>query len=275
VAGGFAVRTFTNEELGDLYLNLRDQIEELAGGQGLKRILTIRRGQRPRTDAQYFEHLTWTVFKSGITAAVVNHKWAGFQRAFAGFSPEKVARFAGRDVRRLLGNRGIIRYRAKIEATIQNARALLAVRREFHSFRRYLSSFDRADQGHLYRDLRTRFRHLGPYGVRTFLRRVGEDVFFAHPDTLRVLYRLGLISSPRASDEEVGHAHALIDAANPEARIDEINRLLTRHASGYELSDAICAESPKCHRCQLSHWCWYYAEVRKPYPRSPTVAVTV
>ncbi|MGQ0551405.1 MAG: DNA-3-methyladenine glycosylase I [Armatimonadota bacterium] len=255
---------FTREALGDLYLNLQDQIGELASRRGgLRSILNISRGRRPRTNDGYFEHLTWTVFKSGLTSVVVNRKWRNFRRAFARFSIRKVARFGARDTNRLVKDRGIIRYRAKIEATIQNARQMLAVVEEFGSFRGYLRDFSPQDQGRLYVDLRRRFRHLGPYGVRTFLRRVGEDVFFAHPDTLRVLYRLGLIDSPRASDGEVGRAHALIVAANPGARLDEANRLLTRHGSGYELDDAVCAERPKCHRCRLSHWCWYYAEVRR------------
>ena len=139
---------------------------------------------------------------------------------------------------------------------------MLSIRTEFGSFRRYLAGFGPADQGRLYQDLRRRFRHLGPYSVRSFLRRAGEDVFFAHPDALRVLYRLGLISTPRPSDEEAGRAHALLVAANPGSRLDEANRLLTRLGSGYELDEAICAESPKCDRCFLSHWCWYYREVR-------------
>ena len=256
-------KTFTREELGDLYVNLQDQIEELARRRGgLRGVLQISRGRRPRTNDQYFEHLTWTVFKSGISSAVVNRKWRGFRRAFAGFSARKVARFSARDVTRLVKDRGIIRYRAKIEATIQNAREMLAIREAFGSFHRYLRHFPLQEQGLLYEDLRRRFRHLGPYGVRTFLRRVGEDVFFAHPDTLRVLYRLGLTDSPRATDADVGRAHALIVDANPGSRVDEVNRLLTRHGSGYELEDAVCAETPKCYRCGLSHWCWYYAEVR-------------
>lgn len=256
-------KTFTRAELGDLYVNLQDQIGELARRRGgLRGVLQISRGRRPRTNDGYFEQLTWTVFKSGISSAVVNRKWRGFRRAFAGFSARKVATFGARDVTRLVKDRGIIRYRAKIEATIQNAREMLAVREEFGSFHRYLRHFPLHEQGRLYDDLRRRFRHLGPYGVRTFLRRVGEDVFYAHPDTLRVLYRLGLTDSPRATDDDVGRAHALIVDANPGSRLDEVNRLLTRHGSGYELDEAICDDSPKCHRCALSHWCWYYCEVR-------------
>ncbi len=252
----------TAGDLQDLYLNLRDQIDELAGRAGLRHVLDIRRGRRPRGDDAYFAHMTWTVFKAGINGAVVDHKWANFRRAFAGFSVPAVAAFGRRDVRRLVNDKGIIRYRAKIEATIHNARAMLEVRRESGSFGRYLRGFGLDEQGRLYTDLRQRFTHVGPYGARTFLRRVGHDVFFSYPDTLRVLYRLGMISSRRATDDEVGQAHARIVAANPGSRVDEVNRLLTRHGSGYELREAICDDVPLCQRCRLSHWCWYYHEVR-------------
>jgi hypothetical protein len=250
-------------DLQDLWINLQDQIGTLAPGRGgLRRILDIRRGTRPRGDDGYFAHLTWVVFKSGISAGVVNAKWPNFRRAFADFSIQAVAVFTGRDVSRLVKDRGIIRYRAKIEATVTNAREMLALRGQYGSFRRYLNRFDIAEQGLLYADLQRRFRHLGPYGVRSFLRRVGGDVFYSHPDTLRVLYRLGLIPSPRAPDADVGRAHALIAAANPGARVDEVNRLLTRLGSGYEIAEAICETIPKCDRCAVAHWCWYAREVR-------------
>jgi 3-methyladenine DNA glycosylase Tag len=250
------------DELQDLYVNLRDQIGDLAGPGGLRRVLDIRRGRPPRGDDAYFAHMTWTVFKAGINGAVVDHKWANFRRAFAEFSVPVVAAFRRPDVRRLVNDKGIIRYRAKIEATIANARAMTDLQRQFRSFRRYLNGFEPHEQGALYVDLRRRFTHLGPYGARTFLRRVGHDVFFCYTDTLRVLYRLGLVGSPRATDEEVGRAHARIVAANPSSRLDEVNRLLTRHGSGYDLREATCGDIPQCHRCRLSHWCWYYHEVR-------------
>ena len=56
----------TPGDLQDLYLNLRDEIEELAGRAGLRHVLDIRRGRPPRRDDDYFAHMTWTVFKAGI-----------------------------------------------------------------------------------------------------------------------------------------------------------------------------------------------------------------
>lgn len=69
------------------------------------------------------------------------HKRENYRRLFAGFDPEKVARFTKRDVERLMKDAGIIRNRAKIEAAIGNAKRFLEVAAEFGSFSAYIWSF--------------------------------------------------------------------------------------------------------------------------------------
>jgi DNA-3-methyladenine glycosylase I len=66
---------------------------------------------------------------------------AAYRRAFAGFDPRKVARFGAADVRRLLGDEGIVRNRLKVRAAIENARAMLLVQHERGSFDAYAWSF--------------------------------------------------------------------------------------------------------------------------------------
>jgi len=68
-------------------------------------------------------------------------KRENYRKAFAGFHAEKIARYGARDVKRLLNDPGIVRNRLKIAATILNAKAFLAVRKEFGSFDTYLWSF--------------------------------------------------------------------------------------------------------------------------------------
>jgi DNA-3-methyladenine glycosylase I len=72
--------------------------------------------------AALFETLTLGVFQAGLGWLTVFHKRDAFREAFKGFEPEEVARMAAKDVELLLGNKGIIRNRAKIEATVHNAR---------------------------------------------------------------------------------------------------------------------------------------------------------
>jgi DNA-3-methyladenine glycosylase I len=84
-------------------------------------------GRPVRDDAGMFERLCLEAFQSGLSWLTVLRKREGFRRAFAGFDIEKVAKYGPDDVTRLLGDPGIIRNRAKIEAAIGNARAALTL----------------------------------------------------------------------------------------------------------------------------------------------------
>ena len=70
-----------------------------------------------------FERMSLEAFQSGLSWLIILRKRENFRHAFAGFDIEKVARFADADVARLMADQGIVRNRAKIEATIANARA--------------------------------------------------------------------------------------------------------------------------------------------------------
>jgi DNA-3-methyladenine glycosylase I len=82
-------------------------------------------GRPLRGVAAVFERLSLEGFQSGLSWIVVLRKRPAFRAAFAGFAPEAVAAFGAADVARLLADAGIVRNRAKIEATIGNARAVL------------------------------------------------------------------------------------------------------------------------------------------------------
>jgi DNA-3-methyladenine glycosylase I len=92
-------------------------------------------------DRHLFEMLTLEGAQAGLSWNTILNKREGYRKAFAGFDIEKVARFGDADIRRLLDDSGIVRNRAKVEATIGNARAVLAVRAEFSSFDAYIWGF--------------------------------------------------------------------------------------------------------------------------------------
>jgi DNA-3-methyladenine glycosylase I len=94
-----------------------------------------------RDDRRHFEFLILEGAQAGLSWSTVLNKRRAYQRAFADFDYERVARFNSRSVARLLGNAGIIRNRAKIEATIDNARAFMEIREQFGSFDRYVWRF--------------------------------------------------------------------------------------------------------------------------------------
>lgn len=81
-----------------------------------------------RDERGLFERLSLEAFQSGLSWATILRKRENFRAAFAGFDPDRVAAFDEGDVARLLADAGIIRNRAKVEATIRNAAATLALR---------------------------------------------------------------------------------------------------------------------------------------------------
>src|SRR5271155_2037771 len=85
-----------------------------------------------------WEKLMLDGFQAGLSWLIVLRKREAFRKAFRNFDPEKVARFRETDVTRLLENPGIIRSRAKIEATIGGAKAYLAMQRSGEDFSRFV-----------------------------------------------------------------------------------------------------------------------------------------
>jgi DNA-3-methyladenine glycosylase I len=98
-------------------------------------------GRPVHNDRLLFEMLILEGAQAGLSWSTILRKRAGYRRAFANFDPRKVARFDARRRAALRRDPGIVRNRLKIEATVTNAAAFLAVQREFGSFDRYLWSF--------------------------------------------------------------------------------------------------------------------------------------
>ena len=80
-------------------------------------------GRQVRDGVALFERMSLEAFQSGLSWLIILRKRDNFRRAFAGFDVKRIARYTDADVQRLMGDEGIVRNRAKIEATIANARA--------------------------------------------------------------------------------------------------------------------------------------------------------
>ncbi len=89
-------------------------------------------------DRRLFEMLILEGAQAGLSWITILKRREGYRRAFEGFDPERIARYGRKDVNRLLADTGIIRNRAKVEATIKNARAYLALAEEAGSLDRFL-----------------------------------------------------------------------------------------------------------------------------------------
>ena len=143
-------------------------------------------------DRTHFEFLVLEGAQAGLSWATVLKRREGYREAFAGFDPQKVARFTPGRVEKLLADPGIIRNRAKVAATVANARAFLAVQDEAGSFDAYIWGFvdgqpkvnrwrrieqlpaTSAESEALSKDLRRRgFRFVGPTIVYAHLQAAG------------------------------------------------------------------------------------------------------
>ena len=98
-------------------------------------------GRPVRDDRVLFEFLVLEGAQAGLSWITILRKRAGYRKAFAGFDPKKVARFTPARARQLMANPGIVRNRLKIASAISNAKAFLAVQKEFGSFSKYLWGF--------------------------------------------------------------------------------------------------------------------------------------
>ena len=92
-------------------------------------------------DRRFFEFLILEGAQAGLSWDTILKKRENYRRAFAHFNPKAVARFGGTKKAALMKNPGIVRNRLKIESAVTNARAFLAVQRDFGSFDRYIWRF--------------------------------------------------------------------------------------------------------------------------------------
>ena len=144
-------------------------------------------GSRTYDESALFEALTLGVFEAGLSWAVVFAKRDAFRKTFHGFDAAKVAAMTERDVDRLVQDRSIIRNRAKIEATIDNARAMRSASPSLAALARsYESSRKRAPRAikdipastpqaeAFAKQLKSQgYRFVGPTSVYAFMQNVG------------------------------------------------------------------------------------------------------
>ncbi|SRR5258706_3475598 len=92
-------------------------------------------------DLVHFEFLILEGAQAGLSWSTILKKREGYRKAFAGFDPNKVARFSDAKIEKLLLDPAIVRNRLKVKAAVNNARHFLEVQKEFGSFDRYAWTF--------------------------------------------------------------------------------------------------------------------------------------
>ncbi len=132
------------------------------------------RNHEPDDPAFFLEHLSRSVFEAGISWRVVEAKWDGIREAFHGFDPAQVAAMPPAEIAAVENDSRVIRNKAKIRATVQNAREVLVILDEYGTIQGYLASFP--DAGAAAADMRRRFKFLGDTGVWRLLTSASRDI---------------------------------------------------------------------------------------------------
>jgi DNA-3-methyladenine glycosylase I len=123
-------------------------------------------------DRVLFEFLVLEGAQAGLSWETILQKRENYRKAFAGFDPNRISRFSRRKILSLMGDAGIVRNRLKIESTVANAKAFLAVQKEFGSFDAYIWRFE--DAKAMSKDLLERgFRFVGPTICYAFMQAIG------------------------------------------------------------------------------------------------------
>ncbi len=124
-------------------------------------------------EAVLFERLSLEIFQAGLSWLIVLKKRPALHQAFAGFAVDRVAAFEAADIARLLADPGIIRNRRKIDAVIENARRVAALRQSHGSFAAWIASQHPRPLDDWIRLFRATFVFMGREVVNEFLLSIG------------------------------------------------------------------------------------------------------
>ena len=172
-----------------------DQVLEKAGNEHLVSDLTS------ATDDRYLSAMAQAVFSAGFSWKVIRNKWPGFEEAFHGFQPNRVAFYADEDLDRLLSDKAIVRNGQKIRATIENARFVVDTARQNESFGAFLELWSDEDQAGLLAHLGKHGSRLGGATAQYFLRFSGYDAWIASKDVCAALVREAVLDKPSATSK--------------------------------------------------------------------------
>jgi 3-methyladenine DNA glycosylase Tag len=131
--------------------------------------------------------MTRCVFRSGFVWQVIEHKWPGFEEAFARFDPHTCAMLSDEDLERLSVDERIVRNQKKITSVRANAQFMREIADEHGSFGKWLADWPGDDVVGLWDELKRRGDRLGGGTGAFFLRFSGKDTFMLSPDVVKAL----------------------------------------------------------------------------------------
>ena len=162
-------------------------------------------------DDRWLAAMTKSVFQAGFVWRVIENKWPGFEEAFDGFDPHRIAFYADEDIERLAGDTRIVRNGAKILAARDNARFVCDLAREYGSAGAFFGGSKPEDFAGLLDVMKKRGSRLSGATAQFFLRQMGVDGWVMSPSVVAALVKAGVVEKAPTSAKAL---RAVQDAFN-------------------------------------------------------------
>jgi 3-methyladenine DNA glycosylase Tag len=174
------------------------------------------------------------VFQAGFSWKVIEAKWPGFEEAFDGFDPHRVAFYSGDDLNRLVSDKRIVRNGAKIKATVANARFVTEIIKEHGSVGAFFAGSKPANFVDLLGVLKKRGAYLSGGSAQFFLRFQGVDGWIMSPSVVAALVKAGVVDKAPTSQKALKATQDAFNIWQKESgcSLTEISRVLALSADG-------------------------------------------
>jgi len=139
-------------------------------------------GEKPGSDAGYFELLSYSMFSTALGGAkLVTERWPDILFGFKNFHVQRVASFDENDLNQVTDRVPILRDTPQLNAVVSNASAIVQISQVYGSFKKYLRSFEKDGPEELLKDMRQRFMQIDRSVTQEFLKSVGSSIKFPDP----------------------------------------------------------------------------------------------
>ena len=152
---------------------------------------------------RYLAEMTRAIFKAGFIWKIIDHKWAGFEKAFWQFNIARCSMTSPEDLELLYQDTRIIRNMQKIDTVHKNAAMILELSEQYGSFASLIAEWPDDDFIGLLELLHKNGSRLGKQTCQYFLRFIGKDGFVLARDGVAALIRAGVITSPPTSKRDL------------------------------------------------------------------------
>jgi len=179
-------------------------------------------------DDRWLAAMTKAVFQAGFSWKVIDTKWPGFEEAFDHFDPHRVAFYSGDDLGRLVSDKRIVRNGAKIKATVENARFVTDLIKEYGSAGAFFAASKPENYIDLLATLKKRASRLSGGSAQFFLRFQGVDGFILSPSVVAALVKAGVVDKAPTSQKALRAAQDAFNKWQKESgcSLTEISRVL-------------------------------------------------